>query len=430
MIELLIKIWYRQQKLIDEFHFFKFILILLMFFILSIVNVIFYYLLNFNNQYEQFIMLNLFLFFLTQYNTPVIIEEFKSNKITSMIILKKYYNYIGFLFIKRNPLISIFLLTILINLVLSLFSNPIKVIMIILCLFTQINLIVFKVTKNKYKLILIFIELLYLLSLYKSLGIFVYLFIIIVNSLIYFNLYNNKFIYSNNTSKVLNSNKSKYSSNNFLNYLFIFLKRINKKEYIDILISILLSITLYRFTGKKTVDYLLVFFFIAKIQLILESQQINYRHAYLKNIFSNVINMSTYEKIMYSKQFKAMILEVITVLLVTIFIIYLDKKLISSLLWGFNLVLLMYLNLDKMLRVFYYHLDNKQFYKGTALNFILIYIVLFIINLDFILKFVGFDLNILFIEFIKMIFITIFIKFKFEKLFMPKDFKGKNEYEI
>lgn len=429
MLDLIIKNWYRQQKTIDDLKIFKFLIMIASLVGLFIANCIFYIILNFNNKFESFIFLNIFSMILTQYNLPNIQEELRNEKIKSFFYFDNFFKYILFTIIKKNFLIIIFAVISLVNIVISLFTDPLNALSIICLIFLQLNIIFFRFAGKKLKAVLITLSAIYCGFIFLNFNL-VNIPICLINIILYKLTLKSMFLYNSNT-KNYTSIKSTYLKDNFIFYILTFLKRIKKNEYIEILLTSILGIVLYKFAGIKYLSYLIIIFFITKLQLVIENKQISYKKTYLKNAFFNTLNISTKKKILYSTEAKILLLEFITLISIFLFLLFYKGSSLYLFVWVINLALLMYLNLSKYMKTFYYYLDNKYYFKGMALNIVLIYIILIDLNFDIILKYLKFTtFSDLIIEIFKLAFTILCILIKFEKLFMSKNFRRQNEKEF
>lgn len=426
MTELIFKIWYRQQKLIDNINLFKGLFISIFLIGIFIVNIIIYSLLKIGSRVEVFIILNMLSLFLSQYNMPAIQKELKLEKVLSFYNKKYFYKYLIFLLLTKNFLIVILFLSMGINIVIFIVSDPILVVVMLMCICIQINIIILRFSDKKEKLIISLIIIGYGISIYFNIY-SIALGIIIFNIYRYLNKIKSMCL-DNINIKTFDNRKLKYLNNNHNVSIVTFMSRLKKGEYLDILMTVIVAIITYKFTNEKIVGYLIIFFFIAKFQLSLETQQMNYKKVYLKNIFLNTLNINSSKKIRNSVEFKIMILEFLTILIVLIFIIN-ESKNYYLILWAINIALLLYLNLSKIMKVFYYYIDNKYYYKGTIINLVLFYIILFTTNIDTIVQYMKFNINDIHIELFKMIVIILFSIIKFENIFMIDSSRGKNEYE-
>ena len=405
MLDLIIHSWYKQQKTIDDIKIFKLVLLILFMITLFITNFIFYIILKSDNKFDSFVVANIFSLLLTQYNLPTIQEGLKVEKIKSFFLLGNFYKYIFFSIISKNFLLIIYLL------------------------FFQSNLFLFRFSNKKTKINLCLLNILYLLFIYINNSL-VNIIICILNVIIYKFMLKNIFLY-NFLSKNYKNIQEDSSTDNFFFYIITFLKRIKTGEYIEIIVTSLVGIVLYKFSGIKYLSYLLVIFFITKLQLIIENKQIQYKETYLKNAFYNSLYISTNRKILYSTELKTLIIEFLTLTIISIYLLFDKGPCLYIFIWMLNISLLMYLNLSKVLKTFYYFLDNKHFFKGTILNIVLIYLILIHLNFDIIFKYLHItNISDLTIEFIKLFFILICIIIKFEKLFMLKNYGGKDETQF
>ena len=429
MLDLIIHSWYKQQKTIDDIKIFKLVLLILFMITLFITNFIFYIILKSDNKFDSFVVANIFSLLLTQYNLPTIQEGLKVEKIKSFFLLGNFYKYIFFSIISKNFLLITFILVALVNIPAFLFTDQLNILLIIYLLFFQSNLFLFRFSNKKTKINLCLLNILYLLFIYINNSL-VNIIICILNVIIYKFMLKNIFLY-NFLSKNYKNIHEDSSTDNFFFYIITFLKRIKTGEYIEIIVTSLVGIVLYKFSGIKYLSYLLVIFFITKLQLIIENKQIQYKETYLKNAFYNSLYISTNRKILYSTELKTLIIEFLTLTIISIYLLFDKGPCLYIFIWMLNISLLMYLNLSKVLKTFYYFLDNKHFFKGTILNIVLIYLILIHLNFDIIFKYLHItNISDLTIEFIKLFFILICIIIKFEKLFMLKNYGGKDETQF
>lgn len=427
MLDLIIHSWYRQQKIIDDVKIFK--LILLIFFIVTffITNFIFYIILKFDNKFDSFVVVNVFSLLLTQYNLPTIQELLKVQKIKSLFLLDNFYKYIFFSIVSKNFLSIIFMVISFVNIITSFFTNKSNILLIIYVLLFQSNLFIFRFSNRKAKINLCIFNILYLLLIYTNHSL-INIIVCILNVMFYKFSLKNIFLY-NCLSKDYKAIQENSSTDSFLFYTSTFLKRLKAKEYTEIVTTSIIGIALYKFAGIKYLSYLLVIFFITKLQLLIENKQIQYKETYLKNAFYNSLRISTNRKILYSTELKSLIVEFLTLTIILVYLLFDMGPCLYIFIWSLNIYLLMYLNLSKVLKTFYYYLDNKRFFKGTALNITLIYLILIHLNFDIIFKYLKItNISNLAIEFSKLIFILVCIIIKFEKLFMLKNYKDKENY--
>jgi len=430
MINLINKVWYRQQSLIDDMKLYSFLVNSFFILLLIIINTIMYIILGIENNFESFLMVNILSFLLSQYNMPEIQEELKLKKNITFINQAKFYKYIFYMVIKRNMLIIILLLTLMINCIVFLIVNPFKIILIIATFFTQINIILLRFSKKSEKIVFIIFTLVYIVSVWLNISLFISTILFGVNCKYIFKNFKNIFI-NNINVKLFNSIETSYLKKSFFAYMKTFMKRIRKSEYLDIVFTIILGSALFKYSNIKLTEYLIIFLFIAKFQLALEAKQMTYKETYMKNIFLNILGVTIKEKKKHSTEFKILFLESISVLVIIIELYFSSGNLIYSLLWGANIILLLYLNFSKVMNVYYFNIDNRYYYKGTGINVLLFYIILFITNIDVISKHFNIIItNDIIFEIIKSVLILTFMLIKFEKIFMFKKDKLKYEYEI
>lgn len=81
----------------------------------------------------------------------------------------------------------------------------------------------------------------------------------------------------------------------------------------------------------------------------------------------------------------------------------------------------MYLYLDKILKVFYYRICNRAYFKGTATNLFFIYLIFLLLNTDFLLS------KSVWAALLTSLVIVLLILFKIEKIFYRNIF-DKEKY--
>ena len=91
MINLINKVWYRQQSLIDDMKLYSFLVNSFFILLLIIINTIMYIILGIENNFESFLMVNILSFLLSQYNMPEIQEELKSRSASVQDAIENAY---------------------------------------------------------------------------------------------------------------------------------------------------------------------------------------------------------------------------------------------------------------------------------------------------------------------------------------------------
>lgn len=425
MINLIFKYWYRKQETIENEVFFKIVIVALSIVVYIFSNIIFLNFINIDNKFESFIILNVMSSLFTQYNVPIIKEELKSKSIIVNLNIKHISNNVIFIFAKRNILILIFLLIIISNISVFIFKNSRFLIMLLTILLVQVNFCILRLTNKKNKIILLSLILIEAITIYINKDIYLIISLIanvfiykkiVIGTVKYLQIKSDyRIIISNNSIKV------------YLNYLIKYFRRINISEYISIIFMLIVSMILYKFTNIRNVEYLILIIYMAKIQLIIDSKQIYYNKTYLKNCFFNSIKVTNKTKIMYSYEFKSMIFEIITIILLIFIRIYFEGIRLNIFLWGINLFLLLIMITIKLLNLFLLNLDNKSYFKTTGITIIIMYVILFVTNLDWIFKKINISISNGITEIIKFSIIFLCLIIKFENIFK---FKIERGYEF
>lgn len=425
MINLIFKYWYRKQETIENEVFFKIVIVALSIVVYIFSNIIFLNFINIDNKFESFIILNVMSSLFTQYNVPIIKEELKSKSIIVNLNIKHISNNVIFIFAKRNILILIFLLIIISNISVFIFKNSRFLIMLLTILLVQVNFCILRLTNKKNKIILLSLILIEAITIYINKDIYLII-SLIANIFIYKKIVTDtvKYLQIKSDYRIIISNNS---IKVYLNYLIKYFRRINISEYISIIFMLIVSMILYKFTNIRNVEYLILIIYMAKIQLIIDSKQIYYNKTYLKNCFFNSIKVTNKTKIMYSYEFKSMIFEIITIILLIFIRIYFEGIRLNIFLWGINLFLLLIMITIKLLNLFLLNLDNKSYFKTTGITIIIMYVILFVTNLDWIFKKINISISNGITETIKFSIIFLCLIIKFENIFK---FKIERGYEF
>lgn len=381
MKELLYKLWFRKQSIIEDYNIFKLIIKIIVIFISIFCTVCIYFLTRYNNDILSFIMLNMFSFLFTLYNLPTINKELQTKKSTAFIQLKESSVYWVFTYLKENIIIIPWLVSIIICLTINISIDIKKSIILVSVLLIQILVCLLSTVSFKVKVLFIFyfftITCLVNTNKYWSLLAVDIITLLTINIFLP-KIFKGKYF----VSQYINPNGSTIH-NTFLGYLFKYLLRIKKKDYIDIIFSSFLAIMLFRLTKSlKIVEIYYILFYFAKLQLQIETNQSAFNILYTYNIFFTVRKSSYWQRLLYSLEFKHFILENISVILFTGYALFSSG--IYPIGYFISTFLLMLLYTNKTLFIFYRKINKKQLYKGIFVNLILFYLILAIINIDLI----------------------------------------------
>lgn len=385
MINLLISYWYRKQTIFEDLKIFKYMVYLFVIIMVIICTTIIKILTSTYTPFERLILMLFVSMVFTLYNLPTFLIDIKSKRFIAILQMDKYHMFFTFCYVKRNIIIIPYLIGVIINLLYNAYFDPINFFILIDTLIIQCILILLDLTSNKLKLIYIFCISLILFT-YK---LNILLFIICGSILSLVSIFY-KISYILRGRYIKQKFYSIYIKNinlNYFNYIIKYLIRIQKKEYIDIIFTSIIAIVIYKFTNNtKIISMYFVLFFFAKIQLQIEAKQVNFHEIFAKNAFFDVRHTSVIKKILYSNEFKLYIMDLISIIIFVVIIsMFFDSFKITLVFDIISLIVVMFMYLNKILKIFYLKLHEKKYFKGTCINLILFYLVFFLINTDLII---------------------------------------------
>lgn len=385
MINLLMNFWYRKQTVLEDFKIFKYVIYSFLAVTLILCTIVFNIIGSFNELFEKIILTNFISMIFTFYNLPTILEEIKSKRSIVLLQMKHHVLYLIFCYLKRNIIIVPYLIGSIINLIYFAFFEPINSLLLLAVLIVQGMLILFAIVSNWFKILYVFCVSIILFSCY--INNFFYLISGLIGALLILlrstpNALHGRYFKKNYCNAFNNHPKNKH-----INYIFKYLMRIQKKEYIDIIFTSIVAIIIFKIANNyKILSLYFVLFFFAKIQLQIESKQANYHDIYAKNAFFDVRQTPVIEKILYSSEFKSFIMDAISIAIVFIISVTFGHKTILQIIYLFNTLMIMFMYLNKILKVFYIKLHRREYFKGTCVNLILFYIIFFTMNIDLIIR--------------------------------------------
>lgn len=374
MKNLLFRYWFRKQKLLEEYHMFAAFVYIIgsLLFLICIIGIQWICLVD--NLLEKTIALNIFGIFFTLYNLPTIIFELKETKAKVLLHMKRKIWFLAYSFLRRNSIIIPYICAMLFCLAYSAVTEPMNSLLLLLALFLQFLIIGTAIRTIKGKE-------------FFPVGV-----------------------------------KLKRTSNSYILYVLKYAIRIKKREYLNSVFTILGGLVVLKISGNsKILSLYFLLFFMAKIQLLIETKQNNYNITYSRDAFFNILHVDSHKKMIYSTEFKVFILDLIVVLLC--YLIQLTRNGFNgfALIQTVNTGLLMYLYLDKILKVFYYRICNRAYFKGTATNLFFIYLIFLLLNTDFLLS------KSVWAALLTSLVIVLLILFKIEKIFYRNIF-DKEKY--
>lgn len=380
MSELLYKIWYRKQVAFESYEVFKNTIRISIVCGMVLCTGVVYLLTKLTDGTEGFIIINVFSFIFTMYNLPTILKEIRNKKSFSIIQMQSGWIYWCFVYVKKNIAVIPWLISMIANIVIGIIVD-IKVANILLSvLVVQLIIALFSIVTNKIKLLLVSLPFImgYLVGKER------HFFLLCINLLVLL-------IIMNILPKILKgyyfvsqyNNRGAKINNTFIGFVLKYLLRIKKKEYVDIIFSSLLAMVIFNFTSSyKLVEMYFVMFFFAKIQLQVEANQSMFNNLYAYNNFFVVRKISYWHRLLYSLEFKNLIIESLSLVIFLGYVLWKGKFVFVG--YFVNTILLMLLYINKNIFVFYKKISKKQLYKGGIVNLILFYLIIAIVNLDLI----------------------------------------------
>lgn len=373
MKKLLFRYWFRKQKFLEEYPMFVVFVYIMGILLFPVCIVCILWTCSLDNLMEKIIALNMLGIFFTFYNLPTIILELKETKAKALLHMENKAWFFAYCFLKRNLIIIPYVCAMFFCFAYSLYTEPVNSLLLILTLLLQFIMVGIGISSIRGKK-------------FFAVGV-----------------------------------KFSRISNSYILYIIKYLMRIRKREYLNMVFAIAVGLAILKISGnRKVLSLYFILFFMAKIQLLIESKQNNYNTTYSRNAFLDILDVGSHKKIIYSAEFKVFILD-----LMAIFLCY-SIQLIS---YGFddlilvqtvNTGLLMYLYLDKILKVFYYRIHDGAYFKGTFTNLFFLYLFFFLLSIDLLIN------KSIWAALLTSIVIVLLILFRIEKIFYKNIFDKRS----
>lgn len=388
MIDILIRYWYRQQSIIEELWLYKFLIAFVFALMVLLTDLIVQMIGMIGHVQERFLIMNMIFLFYTQYNLPIITEIIKSKPFKTFYNLDGFVRAVVFNIIKKNMMLPIFFVSIATNMLID-FRDYSEVLVLCLVLSTQLNMMLIRMVPVKEKIIfgIMTLSSFFICDLVYIMPIASMLFVGL-NSVLIIKFFG-KIIIINKYSEVITSKSVNDIGRNRLSYILTYYRRMSKMEYLELLIMGAFNLLLIRFSGLKYAEYMLIILAIAQAELIIHKKQVNIDITYKRYHFYEVLGVEDFDKFLHSAEFKQVLLEIISVLILFTYRSVTEGFSIYMIIWAINLILLMFLYTFRLSTAFFKSIKNKVNFKTGILTISMIYAILIITNIDMLLARIG-----------------------------------------